>query len=132
MITLDAKTKTDSAESASTAGLGIIYGTRDAVAWAICAACEERPDAAGDARGNEKRWQDYLDVADAAIAAMAGGGVLVCLHRHEGYEDAHPQLVAEDAIGDRWPSYETLMPNVELTGSGQVHRPESSDRRERG
>ena len=26
----------------------------------------------------------------------------------------------------------TETPNVELTGSGQVHRPESSDRRERG
>jgi transposase len=27
---------------------------------------------------------------------------------------------------------EGLLHNVELTGSGQVHRPESSDRRERG
>lgn len=81
---------------------------REAVARAICAACEERPDAPGDARGNGKRWQDYASVADAAIAAMAGDGVLVRLDRHEGYEDVHPQLVAEDAIGDRWPSWRIL------------------------
>lgn len=85
--------------------------TREAVARAICEACDDKPDAAGDARGNEKRWQDYIEVADAAICAMAGAGVLVRLDRPECYEDVHPQLVAEDAIGDRWPSYETLMPN---------------------
>jgi len=43
--------------------------TRQAVARAICVACDENPDAMGDARGNEFRWQDYLDTADAAIAA---------------------------------------------------------------
>lgn len=81
---------------------------REAVARAICIACEERPDAQGDARGNEFRWQDYLEVADAAMAAMASGGVLVRLNRPEDYEDVHPQLVAEDAIRDTWPSYDTL------------------------
>ena len=40
------------------------------VARAICSACEENPDHCGDARGNDKRWQDYLPVARAAIAAM--------------------------------------------------------------
>ncbi|MBG6083164.1 hypothetical protein IWX58_004914 [Rubrivivax gelatinosus] len=34
--------------------------------------------------------------------------VLVALKRGEGYEDVHPQLVSEDAIGDRWPEYRTL------------------------
>lgn len=42
---------------------------RTAVARAICIACEEVPDHAGDARGNAFRWQDYLPAADAAIAA---------------------------------------------------------------
>lgn len=90
--------------------------TREAVARAICAACEDRPDALGDARGNEKRWQDYAAVADAAMAAMAGGGVLVRLDRPEDYDDVHPQLVAEDAIKETWPSYETLMTNVKVSG----------------
>ena len=93
-------------------GLGIIYErtnmeTREAVARAICMRLY----------GDEVHWIDHADVADAAIAAMAGDGVLVRLDRHEGYEDVHPQLVAEDAIGDRWPSYETLMHNVKLTGA---------------
>ena len=42
---------------------------REPVARAICKACEENPDHKGDARGNAFRWQDYLHVADAAIAA---------------------------------------------------------------
>lgn len=44
---------------------------RISVARAICLACHENPDHKGDAGGNQYRWQDYLDVADAAIAAMA-------------------------------------------------------------
>ena len=40
------------------------------VARAICTACGENPDHQGDARGNQYRWQDYIDVAQAAIAAM--------------------------------------------------------------
>lgn len=50
---------------------------RTAVARAICAACHENPDHQGGAGGNQYRWQDYLDVADAAIAAMAGEGTAV-------------------------------------------------------
>lgn len=69
---------------------------------------EALPDHTGDARGNRFRWQDYLAIADAAITSMAGDGVLVRLDRHDGYEDVAAQLVAEDAIGDRWPSYTTL------------------------
>ena len=40
------------------------------VARAICVACEEEPDHRGDARGNEYRWQDYKEVAEAAIRAV--------------------------------------------------------------
>lgn len=43
---------------------------RNAVARAICAHCDENPDHRGDARGNEYRWQDYLEVADAAIQTV--------------------------------------------------------------
>lgn len=43
----------------------------EAVARAICAACDEDPDHKGDARGNEFRWQDFRDVALAAISATA-------------------------------------------------------------
>lgn len=43
---------------------------RECVARAICAACNENPDHRGDARGNAYRWQDYLEAADAAIAAI--------------------------------------------------------------
>ncbi|HHP5493902.1 TPA: hypothetical protein ACSCYS_004309 [Aeromonas veronii] len=42
----------------------------EAVARAICSGCEENPDHKGDARGNKHRWQDYLHIARAAIAAM--------------------------------------------------------------
>lgn len=46
---------------------------REAVARAICSACEEQPNHRGDARGNEYRWQDYLPVADAALQVLADG-----------------------------------------------------------
>lgn len=42
----------------------------EAVARAICVACEENPDHRGDARGNEFRWQDYRDTALAAINTL--------------------------------------------------------------
>lgn len=45
---------------------------REQVARAICAACGENPEHTGDAQGNAKRWQDYLEVADRYIATMAG------------------------------------------------------------
>lgn len=38
---------------------------------------------------------------------LADDEVLVALKRHEGYEDAHPELVTEDAIGERW-RYRTI------------------------
>lgn len=47
---------------------------RISVARAICTACDENPDHQGDAGGNQYRWQDYLDAADAAIVAMADAG----------------------------------------------------------
>lgn len=47
---------------------------RNAVARAICTACHENPDHPGDTGGNQYRWQDYLEAADAAIAAMTDEG----------------------------------------------------------
>lgn len=50
--------------------------TRKRVAGAICSACGEQPMQQGDAAGNEYRWQDYLNVADAVLAELkvAEGG----------------------------------------------------------
>ncbi|WP_267122759.1 hypothetical protein [Xanthomonas sacchari] len=53
---------------------GNVEHQREAVARAVCLACEEAPDNTGDARGNAHRWQDYLPCADAAIAAFASDG----------------------------------------------------------
>ena len=41
------------------------------VARTICWACDENPNHPGDCRGNDKRWQDYTLVAQAAIEAMS-------------------------------------------------------------
>lgn len=41
----------------------------EAIARAICIGCEEDPDHVGDAQGNEFRWQDYLPIAEKAMAA---------------------------------------------------------------
>lgn len=43
---------------------------RNAVARTICSRCGENPDHRGDARGNQYRWQDYLEIADAAIQTV--------------------------------------------------------------
>lgn len=42
----------------------------ESVARAICLGCEEDPEHIGDACGNKKRWEDYLPIARAAIAAL--------------------------------------------------------------
>jgi hypothetical protein len=42
----------------------------EAVARAICVACDENPDHAGDCRGNQFRWEDYLEPAKAALRAI--------------------------------------------------------------
>lgn len=39
---------------------------------------------------------------------VADDEVLVALKRPEGYEDVHPELVAEDAIRETWPEYRTI------------------------
>jgi hypothetical protein len=44
------------------------------------------------------------------IAELSQGGVLIRIGRPDGYEDTHPQLIAEDAINPRWPWYEILTP----------------------
>lgn len=46
---------------------------RERVARAICTGCDENPDHRGDARGNDYRWQDYLEPADAALDAVGLG-----------------------------------------------------------
>lgn len=43
---------------------------------------------------------------------VADDEVLVALKRPEGYEDAHPEIVAEDAIKENWPEYRTVWPEV--------------------
>ncbi len=50
----------------------VVDAQRETVARAICSACDETPDHAGDAGGNAFRWQDYLKAADAAIAVIVG------------------------------------------------------------
>jgi len=47
-----------------------IDGQREAVARAICSACDENPRHVGDVSRSAHRWQDYLKAADAAIAVM--------------------------------------------------------------
>lgn len=80
--------------------------TLERTARAICAACGDPTDSTGDCRGNEKRWQDYIDTAKAAIAALADGGVLVRLERVDEYDDVHPDLLDAAAIR-AWP-YEVI------------------------
>lgn len=62
----------------------------EAVARAICVACEENPDRRGDARGNKYRWQDYRDVALATISAFTAAVVKARLyHRAEDKNDEY-------------------------------------------
>lgn len=42
------------------------------------------------------------------IIELEDDEVLVALKRGEDYEDVHPELASEDAIGDRWPEYRTI------------------------
>lgn len=66
---------------------------RERVARAICAGCEENPDHLGDARGNDYRWQDYLDIADAAIDAhLAGMGEPVAQGEAATVVDLHDRI----------------------------------------
>ncbi|MCA8205145.1 hypothetical protein LGM71_29330 [Burkholderia sp. AU33545] len=43
---------------------------RAVVARAICAACGEKPERPGDARGNALRWQYYEHSADAVLVEL--------------------------------------------------------------
>lgn len=47
-------------------------------------------------------------LSQTAGVAVDADEVLVALRRGEGYEDVHPQLVAEDAIDDRWPEWRII------------------------
>jgi len=42
---------------------------KEAVARAICKACDDEPDWDGEFSDNQYRWQDYLEAAEAAIYA---------------------------------------------------------------
>lgn len=42
------------------------------IARTICAGCDDNPDHAGDARGNEYRWQDYRTVAVKVLDVFHG------------------------------------------------------------
>lgn len=44
---------------------------RETVARAICSACLKHIDRHDEARGDEHLWKEYLDAADAAMAAMS-------------------------------------------------------------
>jgi len=78
---------------------------REAVARAICAACEENPDHRGDAQGNDFRWQDYLETADAAITAFlqsSAGGPVPAVGWLTTDEDGGPYMLffdREEAAG---------------------------------
>lgn len=72
---------------------------RQAVASAICSACAENPDHRGDARGNDFRWQDYLDTADAAITAFltaSAGGPLPAVAWLTTDEEGSPAMLFFD------------------------------------
>ena len=42
------------------------------------------------------------------IIELADDEVLVALKRIEDYEDVHPEILADDAIGSRWPEWRTI------------------------
>lgn len=72
---------------------------REAVARAICTARAENPDHRDDARGNDFRWQDYLDTADAAISAFltaSAGGPLPAVAWLTTDEEGSPAMLFFD------------------------------------
>lgn len=42
------------------------------------------------------------------IVELADDEVLVALKRVEGYEDVHPVILTDEAIGDGWPEWRTI------------------------
>lgn len=42
------------------------------------------------------------------IIELADDEVLVALKRGEDYEDVHPEILADDAIGGGWPEWRTI------------------------
>ena len=42
------------------------------------------------------------------IVELADDEVLVALKRIDDYEDVHPEILADDAIGDGWPEWRTI------------------------
>lgn len=71
----------------------------EAVARAICVACEENPDHEGDARGNDFRWQDYRDAALAAISAIDAQPAAVDEAMVKRFLEAFQNTPGDEAIG---------------------------------
>lgn len=143
----DAKTKADGAESASTAGLGVGLSVAELIArlsdldqdarveigwsWttAPVASCdaEDGPVVIEALLDKESRLKGFyaLCIEDIAWAVKVLDAELPPGSRSKATADAIER--AKWRVGILLKT-----PNVELTGSGQVYRPESSDRRERG
>ncbi|WP_051246234.1 hypothetical protein [Thioalkalivibrio sp. ALE19] len=51
-------------ESAHRRHVDLADDWKDRAAYAICRQCDDDPDAQGDARGNDYRWQDYLEIVE--------------------------------------------------------------------
>jgi len=60
----------DRGVSARTDETGTAMQIIEKLARVICKGCEDDPDAPGDARGNEYRWQDYSEIATEVFATM--------------------------------------------------------------
>lgn len=61
------------------------------------------------------------------IVEIAEDEVLVALRRVEGYEDVHPEILTDDAIGDRWPEWRTIHGDqVAPTNTGNKPRGEAT------
>lgn len=89
--------------------------TREAVARAICTACEDNPDVTGDARGNEFRWHDYLDAADAALSASEGAAPVAEATACKAHRDA--------GLVPGQPLYATPQPAVNGAGLSDAGMP---------
>ena len=57
-----------------------------------------------------EQMREYARVATSIGVDVAADEVLIALKRAEGYEDVHPDLVAQDAINPRWPSWRIVTP----------------------
>lgn len=54
------------------------------------------------------------------IVELADDEVLVALKRVEGYEDVHPEILTDDAIGGGWPEWRTIHGDQVVQANDQV------------